>query len=91
MIFLPSARPGLRWFHKYYTSVFTAGKGNADRQFLTMKKVLLAMPEAGRQIGVKNYRLYGITKTPFSAIYRVVEDRIEIMHIYDQRSETIPL
>ena len=90
IVFLPSARVGLRWFHKYYTDVFTDGKANADRQFLTMKKVLLTTPDAGRPMGVKNFRIYSIPRTPFSVIYRVEKERVEILKIYDQRSEAGP-
>ena len=65
-------------------------KKDADRQFQSMKMVLLTTPEAGRAIGSKNYRIYAIPRTPFSVIYRVVIDRVEIMYIHDQRSGTTP-
>ena len=90
IVFLPSTKAGLRWFHKYYTEVFADGKKKADRQFQLMKLVLLTTPEAGRAIESKNCRIYAIPRTPFSVIYRVVADRVEIMYIHDQRSGTTP-
>ena len=90
LVFLPSTKTGLRWFHRYYTAVFREGKSNADRHFLAMKKTLASSPEIGRPVGVKNYRIYMIPRTPFSVIYRIAGDRVEIVGVLDQRAEGLP-
>ena len=87
LVFLPGTKPGLRWFAKYYTVIFTEGKKNADRQFLAMKKLLVSSPEIGRPAGIRNCRIYMIPKTPFSVIYRVTGDRVEVLGVYDQRAD----
>ena len=55
-----------------------------------MKKTLVSSPEIGRPVGVKNYRIYMIPNTPFSVIYRIVGDRVEILGVLDQRAEGMP-
>ena len=90
IVFLPSTRKGLRWFRQYYMSVFAEGKMNADKQFLAMKRVLVTTPDAGRPIVGTDCRISGVPRTPFSVIYRLVDDRVEVMYVYDQRAKSAP-
>lgn len=89
LVFLPGTKPGLRWFKRYYSVVFREGKENADRHFLAMKKSLVSSPEIGRPVGIRNYRIYMFPKTPFSVIYRIVGDRVEVVGGQDQRAEVL--
>ena len=44
-------------------------------------------PYIGRPIGQDGLRKLTIPQTPFSVFYRVIEDRIEIVRIWDQRAD----
>ena len=88
IIFLAQTKADLRWFKRYYTQTFPAGRENANRQYRAFLKLLSERPTIGHPTeDGEGVREYSIPRTPFSALYRVFEDRIEIMRIYDQRSE----
>lgn len=86
IVYLRSARPGLRWFANYYTNVFPEGGPNAKQRFDAIEKLLLGNPFAGHKVGDGNIRLFSITKTPFGIFYRVADDRIEVIEVRDHRS-----
>jgi plasmid stabilization system protein ParE len=88
--YLESAKRDLVWFRKYYSSVFPEGRGNARRQYRLMKLVLTENPRAGHPVGERDSRLYVITRTPFSVIYRLRPGRIEVLAIHDGRSGSYP-
>ena len=87
LVFLPEAAASLRWFHRYYTREFPAGKANALIRFQAMKDVLRENPEIGRPLEGRDIRLYLLPKTPFAVIYRLRPGRIEILALHDQRSD----
>jgi len=87
LIFLASTHDDLRWFHKYYSRVFPAGKSKADKQFLSMKKAVLDNPLIGHKS--ENYtgvREFPISNTPFTLVYRVTDKEIQVLRLKDQRS-----
>lgn len=87
LVFLPSTKGDLRWFKRYYMRVFPEGKPNADKQFLSMKKNLLAKPLIGHKSEMFPQLLeYHIPKIPFTVIYDVRETEIRILRLRDQRS-----
>ena len=86
--FLADAKADLRWFKQYYSRVFPAGRSKADQQYRALLMLLKSQPRAGHQDGdfpgVFEYVVPGI---PFTVLYRINDDAIEIMRLYDQRSE----
>lgn len=88
IVFLASAKPDLRWFKHYYMSRFPEGRRNADAQFLSTKALLLANPFVGHSVeNIEDARIYSIPRTPFSFIYRVKDNVIEVVRVLDTRSE----
>lgn len=86
-VYLEGALPGLLWFRRYYQSVFPEGGRNGRAQFTAMKATLIANPKAGHPVGRNGQaRMFVIPRTPFSVIYRVRDDRIEVLAIHDHRS-----
>jgi len=87
IVFLPSTKADLRWFKRYYTSVFPEGRRNADQQYRAFLALLRNHPMIGAPAdGVPNAREHRIRNTPFSVIYRVTPDEIQIIRLSDQRS-----
>jgi plasmid stabilization system protein ParE len=88
LVYLASAKPGLRWFHRYYTSAFPEGKAKADRRFLAVQTLLKTNPHAGHESEiVPGAREFPVPKTPFSYVYQIKGERIEVLLIADNRSD----
>jgi plasmid stabilization system protein ParE len=88
LVYLDSAAADLRWFKQYYSEVFTEGRVKADQQFLATQKLLKANAFIGQVSEYsKEVREHQIPRTPFTVIYRVVEDRIEVLRVVDGRSD----
>ena len=87
LIYLNSTKPDLAWFRVYYGSVFPEGAAQAAARYVTAIDNLTINPYIGRPIGQDGLRKLTIPKTPFSVFYRVMEDRIEIVRIWDQRAD----
>ena len=88
LIFRLSARSDLKWFRRYYTSVFPEGEKHARRHYLLTCKTLLEHPQAGRSAGAGTpVRELPIPRTPFSFVYCVSEDEIIILRVLDARAE----
>ncbi|MEK9154217.1 MAG: type II toxin-antitoxin system RelE/ParE family toxin [Patescibacteria group bacterium] len=91
IVYLPSAAEGLAWFRSYYTEVFSEGEKRATVQYEKTKKILLATPRVGHPIGERDSREYVIPKTPFSLVYRIRGEQIQIMLVLDQRANHPPI
>lgn len=87
IVYLPSAVAGLDWFRRYYAQVFPEGAKRAITQYEKMKQVLLAASFAGRSTGEGDSREYVMPRTPFSVIYRVRGEQIQILLIVDHRAD----
>ena len=88
LVYLASAKPGLRWFHRYYTSVFPEGKALADRRFLAVQALLKSNSHAGHESEiVPGAREFPVPRTPFTYVYQIREDRVEVLLIADNRSD----
>ena len=88
IVFLASAAPDLRWFKYYYLKVFPEGRVKADNHFLTTKKTLAANPFAGHASeNIEDAREYHILRTPFTFVYHVKPDRIEVLRVLDMRGD----
>lgn len=88
IVFLDSSRADLRWFKRYYVTVFPEGRKKADTQYLTTLNILRQNPLIGHPSEkIKTAREYDIVRTPFTFIYRVRGDDIEILRVIDNRSD----
>ncbi|KQT64397.1 type II toxin-antitoxin system RelE/ParE family toxin [Aureimonas sp. Leaf460] len=86
VVLLDTARTDLIWFRRYYRRVFPEGGREGVRRFNRMLKALALMPELGRVVVADN-REVQISRTPFSIVYRVRSDRIEVLRVWDQRAD----
>jgi plasmid stabilization system protein ParE len=86
--FLAEAKADLRWFKQYYSRVFPAGRRKADQQYRALLILLKSQPRVGHQDddypGVFEYIVPGI---PFTVLYRLKDEAIEVLRLYDQRGE----
>ncbi|MEP5757789.1 MAG: type II toxin-antitoxin system RelE/ParE family toxin [Litoreibacter sp.] len=86
--FLDGTKADLRWFKQYYSQVFPAGRTKADQQYRALLIFLKSQPYIGRPNeewpGVFEYVL---PRIPFTVLYRINDETIEIMRLYHQRSE----
>lgn len=87
LIYLDSTKPDLAWFRAYYGSVFPEGAAPAATRYVKTIDILQSNPYIGRPIGQDGLRKLSIPKTPFSVFYRVTEDHIEVVRVWDQRAE----
>ena len=88
LVFLPSTRADLAWMRSYYTRVFPEGARRAAVQYARTRNLLRQNPLIGHVVeDIEDIREYSIPRMPFSFIYRVVEDRIEILRVWDQRGD----
>ena len=68
-------------------TAFPEGRRNADQQFHAFQRLLLSNPFIGEAVAdIPEARAFPIQKTPFTVIYRVKDDRIEVLRVLDQRS-----
>jgi plasmid stabilization system protein ParE len=72
---------------RYYENVFPEGKQRASKHFAKAGKLLVAMPQLGRPVDDTAVREHAIAGLPFSFIYRIMDDRIEVLRLWDQRGE----
>ena len=77
------------WMRRYYSSVFPQGERRARQQLKAIELLIMENPNIGKQSG--DAREFPIVRTPFSIIYRVNGDVIEIVRIWDQRRSRIGL
>jgi len=87
ILYLASARDDLLWLRRYYTEVFPDGAARALHHLLAAEHLLRANPYIGKRAEVEGVRELRIARTPFSLIYRVREDRIEILRVWDGRKD----
>lgn len=87
IVFLDAAKPDLRWFKRYYITIFPEGRRNADQQYRALLKLLKSSPMIGEPADdFRNAREHPVKNTPFTVIYRIRPEHIEILRLLDQRS-----
>jgi tryptophan synthase beta chain len=64
-----------------------SSSSHAHQQFRRSLANLLTNPRMGKALVVAGAREHSITRTPFSFIYRINGDRLEILRVWDQRSD----
>ena len=86
VVFLASSDAGVRWFTRYYKTAFPEGQRNARAQMANSLAILAENPRIGHVVGKRGQRELPIPRTPFSLIYWVANDRIEILRLWDGRA-----
>jgi plasmid stabilization system protein ParE len=85
--FQEQAKQDLRWFRRYYASSFPEGRHNAEQNFRTTIEIVLANPRAGQPMEKMQVRKIKVLRTPFLMIYTVIGDTVEIIRVWDTRSD----
>ncbi len=86
--FLKSAALDITWMRRYYKSVFPEGSQTARKNYHAARLAIMANPHIGHSVEyIIDARAYSISRTPFSFIYRVKDDVIEVVRVLDSRSE----
>ena len=91
IVFLPTTARDFEWITDYYLSIFPEGGLKAYRHLDRGLSNLSDNPRLGKAIARTGYRQYSVPRTPFSLIYRIGGEAIEILHIWDQRSNPLDL
>jgi plasmid stabilization system protein ParE len=84
--FRSKALDDLEWFERYYTEIFPDGSNRAVEQFFKTKEIIKSFPEIGRPFKSKGQREYVIPGIPFSFVYLIKKDLIEVVRVLDLRS-----
>ena len=88
VVYLTTALPDLAWFRTYYEDVFLEGERHALLQRRAVERLLRDNPFLGRVVQEDTgARAFAIARTPFSLVYRVKGDRIEVLRIWDGRRD----
>ena len=88
LVFLPSTRADLAWMRTYYGRIFVDGARRASEHYRKACDLIQANPSIGHPVeGMAGVREFSVPRTPFSFIYRVIGDRIEILRVWDQRGD----
>ena len=90
IVFLGGTEDDLAWMRKYYQSVFPDGRRNAVRHYRAALKLLHANPMIGHAMEGTSIRRLIIPRTPFAFYYRIRNDQIQVVRVFDQRSEPLP-
>lgn len=70
----------------YYAHIFPDGAKRAADQYRRTCGIISENPLVGHPVEeIEGVREFSIPRTPFSFIYRIVEDRIEVLRVWDQR------
>ncbi len=87
VVYIDTALPDLQWWRRYYTRVFPEGRRKAGARFLEVIAALQANPHIGHVADEPGVLEFVIRRTPFSVVYRVNGDVIEILRIWDNRQQ----
>ena len=87
IMYLTRALRDMQWVRKYYNDVFPAGRDNARSQLRKTETLISENPLVGHPSeSIAGAGEFYISPTPFSFLYRVTKERIEIMRVIDGRS-----
>ena len=81
IVYLASARADIAWMRDYYRGVFPEGRKRARERLKAAERLLSAQPRVGHPTGVPDVFEHVIARTPFSLIYRLASDRVEILRV----------
>lgn len=88
VIYLRSALSDLVWFRTYYEAIFPEGERHALLRRRAVERLLRENPFAGHMVhDDTGVREFPVSKTPFVVHYRPLEDRIEVLRLWDGRRD----
>jgi toxin ParE1/3/4 len=87
LVFLASTRRDLDWFRRYYGQIFPDGEKRAGAHFKAAKAALKRHPGIGRELGFEGLREFVIPRTPFSFVYQIRDEQIEVVRLWDGRAD----
>jgi plasmid stabilization system protein ParE len=88
IIFRATAIADLKWFRRYYTTVFPEGAKHAKIHYNQSLAALLAHSFVGHPLGDDTpLRELVIPRTNFSFVYHIVNEEIIVVRILDARAE----
>jgi len=87
IVYLAATKADIAWMRNYYASVFPEGRQRARQHFKAAEALLLENPFIGRMTTVHAVRELVIPRTPFSFIYRVQQEQIEVLRLWDGRAD----
>ena len=87
IVYLASARDDLAWMRTYFARVFPEGSARAAAHFHAAQRMLSVNPELGRATDLAGIRELQIARTPFSLVYRLHQERIEVLRVWDGRTD----
>ena len=88
LVFRSSTVPDLKWFRRYYSTVFPEGEKHARHHYLQSCRTLMEHPLVGHSVGTDTpVRELSIPRTPFSFVYYVTGEEIMIIRVLDARAE----
>lgn len=86
VVYLESAARDIAWFRYYYRSIFPEGSDSARTNLWALQRLLAANPYIGHPSEDRDgVRGFAVKKTPFTVIYRVTREQIEILRLWDNR------
>jgi toxin ParE1/3/4 len=88
ILYSENALKDMGWFRRYYSKVFPEGKGSARASLLRTEALIAENPFVGHPTAQgAETREFPVLRTPFSMLYRVKANRIEILRVLDHRAE----
>jgi toxin ParE1/3/4 len=90
IVYLENAAKDIAWFRHYYSAVFPEGASKARAHLKSIQQLLAENPYIGHRSDSHARALeFHIRNTPFSLIYRVTSEQIEILRLWDERQGSI--
>lgn len=88
VIYLAHALRDMNWVRRYYSQVFPAGRSSARLRLRKTELLISENPMVGHPSeNMNGAREFHISRTPFTFLYRVTNDNIEIMRVVDSRAD----
>jgi plasmid stabilization system protein ParE len=87
LVFRETARRDLRWFARYYSRTFPEGRKQAESRFRAAIELVLSNPGAGEVVAGFRVREFPVRGTPFLLIYSAKDGMIDILRVWDCRSD----
>jgi plasmid stabilization system protein ParE len=85
--YLRSTVADMRWWRGYFAKTFPEGRTRAEQHFLSTIRLIEQNPEIGMVVEGRNLRKLLIRNTRFMIIYRIRNDQIEIVRVWDTRQK----
>jgi plasmid stabilization system protein ParE len=87
VVYLDSALSDIQWSRHYYSSVFPEGRRNSGARIRKAVASLQANPYLGHPTDEADVLEFVIARTPFSTLYRVRNNTLEVLRLWDNRQK----